>query len=160
MYLLLRLTVGFLGEKSQMNWWDTSFLGSSSDAFLRPIFAKSSMLARYQGVRTAGQRIHDKSIGVGRVYHLFRLPEQLEQRLVELIARKQFDLEQMANNLVERKDGLRLLEECAGDVEDSEGPVRAGGIDAIMKMDSLKRICRLYLGAFNSDVKVYPYFSD
>lgn len=160
LYLLLRLAVGFLGERSQFNWWDTSFFDSSSGAFLRPIFAKSGIVVRYQGVRAAGQRIHDKSIGIGSVYHLFRLPEQFEQRLFTLISHKQSDFEQIVNKLVERKDGLQLIEELSDGVENSEGPIRAGEIDAIMKMDSLRRLCRLYLGAFNDETRVYPYFSD
>jgi hypothetical protein len=32
-------------------------------------------------VKEAAARVHDEYIGVGKVYHLFRLPEHIEQAL-------------------------------------------------------------------------------
>ncbi|MGS2724903.1 BrxE family protein [Porticoccus sp. GXU_MW_L64] len=29
----LRLLIGFLGEKSQYDWWESNFMGPTSDAF-------------------------------------------------------------------------------------------------------------------------------
>ena len=77
----LRLLVGFLGERSQFNWWPSAFFISSSSAFLSPIFTKTAFTAQYHGVKEAASRVHDEHIGVGKVYHLFRLPETVEQTL-------------------------------------------------------------------------------
>ncbi len=77
----LRVLVGYLGEHHQANWWSSSFLGHSSEAFLAPIFGNAAANARVVGVTEAARRVHDDAIGVGRTFHLFRLPETLEQEL-------------------------------------------------------------------------------
>jgi hypothetical protein len=50
-------------------------------AFLNPIFASKTRMAQYHGVTEAACRVHDERIGVGRVFHLYRLPETIEQRI-------------------------------------------------------------------------------
>ena len=42
----LRICVAFMGEKEQIGWWPSSFLSSSGEAFLSPVFPKTSTLAR------------------------------------------------------------------------------------------------------------------
>src|SRR5712691_3071033 len=79
----LRILVGYLGEHHQYNWWPSAFLAPSSVAFLAPIFSKTAFMAQYQGVKAAAARVHDEHIGLGKVYHLFRLPERLEQALFQ-----------------------------------------------------------------------------
>src|SRR5947207_11300108 len=79
--IVLRLAVGILGEHGQAAWWPSMFLGQHANAFLSPIFGSKTRMAQYHGVTEAACRIHDERIGVGRVFHLFRLPETIEQRL-------------------------------------------------------------------------------
>ena len=55
-YLHLRLLVGYLGEKEQFGWWQTSLLRHDSRSFLTPVFARTSKLAQYHGVREAARR--------------------------------------------------------------------------------------------------------
>lgn len=81
----LRVIVGYLGEKAQFDWWPSGFLTPASVAFLNPVFARTTPLAQYQGIKEAARRVHDNHIGVGRVFHLFRLPETLEQSLFEVL---------------------------------------------------------------------------
>ena len=81
----LRVIVGYLGEKAQFDWWQSGFFTPSSAAFLNPVFARTSALAQYHGVKEAARRLHDEHIGVGRMFHLFRLPETLEQSLFEFL---------------------------------------------------------------------------
>ena len=69
----LRLAVGFLGEQEQAAWWPSVFLGRHAHAFLNPIFGSKTRIAQYHGITEAACRVHDESIGVGRVFHLFRL---------------------------------------------------------------------------------------
>src|SRR5690606_20401440 len=78
--LRLRFAVGFLGEQAQYAWWPTAFYGPSSRLFLEPVFSKTSRLAQYHGVLEAARRLHDDHLNVGS-YHLFRLPEEIEQDL-------------------------------------------------------------------------------
>jgi hypothetical protein len=77
----LRLAVGLLGEQEQSGWWPSRFLGRHAHAFLNPIFGGKTRMAQYHGVIEAACRIHDERIGVGRVFHLFRLPETIEQQM-------------------------------------------------------------------------------
>ena len=81
----LRLLVGFLGEKTQHAWWPTEFYSKTAPTFLNPIFVKTAALAQYHGITEAARIIHDEHIGVGRVFHLFRLPESMEHLLFELL---------------------------------------------------------------------------
>ena len=70
----LRVLIGYLGEKDQANWWGCEFFSATATAFLAPIFNRSLFLAQYQGATAAAAKVHDEAIGVGRIYHLFRLP--------------------------------------------------------------------------------------
>src|SRR3954454_9492438 len=76
----LRIAVGHLGEQ-QPRWWASNYFGPGSDAFLSPVFPRTTALARYHGVVLAAAKINDEHTGVGRLYHLFRLPEDLEHAL-------------------------------------------------------------------------------
>jgi hypothetical protein len=53
----LRVLVGYLGEHHQANWWSSSFLGRSSEAFLTPIFGNAVANARVVGVTEATRRV-------------------------------------------------------------------------------------------------------
>ncbi len=70
----LRVLVGYLGEKPQAGWWSSEFYSPSAAAFLSPIFNRSLFLAQYQGATAAAAKAHDDTIGIGRIFHLFRLP--------------------------------------------------------------------------------------
>jgi hypothetical protein len=77
--------VGFLGERAQFAWWPTAFYEPSSrNLFLEPVFSKTSRLAQYHGVLEAARRLHDEHLSVGS-YHLFRLPEEVEQDLHAIV---------------------------------------------------------------------------
>ena len=51
----LRLAVGFLGEQ-EPRWWASNFFGPGSEAFLSPIFPRTTPLARYHGVVLAAAK--------------------------------------------------------------------------------------------------------
>ena len=82
--LRLRIVVGYLGESAQYAWWSTSFYEPSSRLFLEPVFSKTSQVAQYHGVIEAARRLHDEHLSTGS-YHLFRLPEELEQDLHAMV---------------------------------------------------------------------------
>ena len=78
---VLRAVVAYLGERDQFAWWQSAFFGAGSALFLSPIFARTQILAQCAGAGMAAARVHDEHIGVGGVYHLFRLPEEIERSL-------------------------------------------------------------------------------
>jgi len=54
-YLSLRRLVGYLGEKEQFGWWQTSLLHPDNRSFLAPVFARTSTLAQYHCLREAAR---------------------------------------------------------------------------------------------------------
>lgn len=157
--LALRIAVGLLGEKDQFGWWPSGFLAPTSAAFLTPVFGKHSLQAKYQGVVEAARKVHDDRIGVGRVFHLFRLPETMEQRLFESFGAQetQSRLERVAHSPAAAKDWLAAL---AGEpLESKPGPVLVGGADRLDGNGWGKVLAAKYVSAFNSGIQCFPYFS-
>src|SRR6266498_2626769 len=84
-FAAMRAVVGFLGEREQYAWWQSSFFSAQNRAFLAPVFGRTQLLAQAMGVTRAASLVHDERIGVGRVFHLFRLPEDVEERVHQTI---------------------------------------------------------------------------
>lgn len=154
--LQMRLLVGFLGERAQCAWWPTAFYETSSRLFLEPVFTKTSRLAQYHGVLEAARRLHDEHLSVGS-YHLFRLPEKIEQDLHAIV--QSSEGEELANRAPQSKDAaldaLRSLAATSGNA--SVGPTAVGSIKDIDSTETQKAIAAAYLSAFNQSAKTYPY---
>lgn len=157
--LQLRLLVGFLGERAQYGWWPTAFYESSSRIFLEPVFTKTSRLAQYHGVLEAARRVHDENLNVGS-YHLFRLPEEIEQDLHSILQSPSGD--ELANQFPRNTDGaMESLKNLAGGkAHFVEGPMAVGNIKDLDSMETLREIAGAYLSAFSQDEKTYPYLVD
>jgi hypothetical protein len=157
-YLRLRLLVGFLGERAQFAWWPTSFFGNSSGIFMEPVFPKTARLAQYHGVTEAARYLHDEHIGVGSVFHLFRLPEEAEQGLHSAMVAGRGQPELFAG-LEHRDAALQAVAEVAGDVRmPPEGPTSVGIVKDIFTAPALEKLAECYLSAFRGGVRTYPYF--
>ncbi len=154
--LQMRLLVGFLGERAQFGWWPTAFFEASSRFFLEPVFSKTSRLAQYHGVLEAARCLHDEHLSVGS-YHLFRLPEEVEQDLHALVQSNLGD--ELAGKLPQNKDAaLDALKRLApAGTKASEGPTAVGSIKDIDSPDALNAIAAAYLSAFSQNAKAYPY---
>lgn len=154
--LQMRLLVGCLGERAQCAWWPTAFYEASSRLFLGPVFSKTARLAQYHGVLEAARRLHDEHLSMGS-YHLFRLPEEVEQ---DLHATVQSSVgEDISNQVPQSKeaalDALERLAEADGTL--CVGPAAIGSIKDIDSADTLKAIATTYLLAFTQNAKTYPY---
>ena len=155
---LLRLVVGYLGEKDQFNWWTSSFLTENSKRFLEFTFPRTASLAQYEGVSASAARIHDERIGVGKTFHLFRLPEYLEKSIVRYY-QNESEGTAFKSAIHSKEDALEALTILAGTASISEeGPVNIGGIDMNKWSLSINKIAASYLIAFNGDKKIFPYF--
>ena len=152
----LRLLVGFLGERAQLAWWPTAFFESSSRLFLEPVFSKTARLAQYHGVLEAARRLHDEHLNVG-CYHLFRLPEEVEQDLHGLMQSQTG--EDLAHQSSQSKESaFDALRRIAGSrVFDGDGPTAVGTSAEIDSTDLLKTIASAYLSAFSRNTHTYPY---
>lgn len=154
--LQMRLLVGFLGERAQFAWWPTAFYEASSRHFLEPVFSKTSRLAQYHGVLEAARRLHDEHLSVGS-YHLFRLPEEVEQDLHALIQNN--DGETLAAQPPKSKeaalDALKHLATTTPLI--GVGPTAVGSIKELDSVDTVTVIAGAYWSAFSQNAKTYPY---
>jgi hypothetical protein len=152
----LRVLVGYLGEKGQANWWGSDFFNTTAAAFLAPIFTRSLFLAQYQGATAAAAKVHDEAIGVGRIYHLFRLPIVLEQASADALNDATF-VQAVQARLVNRELALARLAELAGKPEfASPGPVSLGQMSQDLKVE-LQRAAGFYCAALTSGIQTFPY---
>ena len=157
--LKLRILVGFLGEKEQFNWWKSSFFSPASDAFLLPLFNRTKLLAQSNGVSRAASLLHDEHIGVGHVYHLFRLPEDLEQGLHQKLKDPKFE-KSIQKDLTKAK-AMNELKELAANFDSGDiGPVRIGSVSDLYIIDAWGNVAGAYAYAFENELPIYPYFSE
>jgi hypothetical protein len=154
----IRMAIGLLGEKGNANWWPSLWCGPSATAFLSPIYGERTDAARYHGVVEAARRVHDNRIGVGRAFHLFRLPETLERRLHDAVT--QHDAISTMGAIATKEDAEALLYDIAGEVEPRVGPVRIGAISDLAAPNWHKALVAHYLAAFKSTQQSFPYFAE
>jgi hypothetical protein len=154
--LKMRSLVGFLGERSQFAWWTTAFFGDYSLRSLEIVAPKTSLLAQYHGVVEAARKLHDEHLNVGS-YHLFRLPEEVEQDLHVMM---QSDVgSELVNQLPhDREAALAALKNLAGAPPSTAvGPTSIGDIDQLSASETLRTMAAAYVSAFSQDAKTYPY---
>jgi hypothetical protein len=127
--------------------------------FLKPVFPRTSKLAQYHGVTEAARRLHDEHIGVGSVFHLFRLPQESEQAMQSLVLDERGKFE-LFIGLETRETALQGLAELFGGntIVASEGPVSVGIIKNAFTVPAVKGVAQSYLAAFRAGVRSYPYF--
>lgn len=154
--LQMRLVIGFLGEQAQFGWWPTAFFESSSKLFLAPVLPKTLRLAQYHGVVEAARRLHDEHLNLGS-FHLFRLPEEVEQDLHCLVQGTEGDgsIAEMLQSRAAALDALQRL--TAADAPGSVGPIAVGPIATLNQTDTLQQIAAAYWSAFSQGAKTYPY---
>ena len=156
----LRLLVGFLGEKSQSSWWGSNFIGTSSEAFLAPVFSRTTILARYHGVCEAAMLVHDEHIGVGANYHLYRMPDSAERAAAKALADTDFQ-QQMSDVLGSSESAQsRLGELAATDTNKVEGPVVLGSYADAELNQLLRQSASHYSRAFKEGYKCFPYMRE
>lgn len=160
--LSLRISVAALGEFPSDRWWRTQFL---TDAGLRAtsrIFPRTGVPAAINSVCEAARLDHDKKVGVGRRYHLFRLPIEWEDSIASIL-REQENQAEAKQLILSGHDGLlKQLESLAQDSKriGKEGPVAIGSAIRIGTSDATANLAANYLRAFTSNLRCYPYFED
>lgn len=156
----LRIAVGYLGERERLGWWQSSFFMDWSKSFLKPIFSHTQFVAQYSGVVQAANLIHDERIGIGRVFHLFRLPEVFEQGLRQVVLRPDFSID-MAPYLTSTESALGFLNsQAAGPYHPAVGPVRVGQLEHTYDPEVWCTVAAHYAHGFEQNSQVFPYFLD
>lgn len=154
--ILYRTLIGFLGEKSQYNWWDTSFLGKTSLSYLEINFPRTALSASIKSVSEAAKRVHDARIGKGRIIHLFRLPSSIEQKIGSEI--QNVNGEGILQHLVDKNTALTELGEIADNETNlQQGPSIISESTTFLSEQGIKEIAGKYLWAFKKNCKIFPY---
>lgn len=155
-FLELRLLIGFLGERTQHGWWPTGFYERSSRLFLEPVFSRTTRLAQYHGVLEAARRLHDEHLNVGS-YHLFRLPEEIEQDLHGLMHSGVGD--RLAEQATQCRETAMeaLVRFAASGKAAGEGPHAVGAVGDLGSEQTMGAMAAAYGSAFARGIRAYPY---
>jgi len=155
--LHLRLLVSYLGEQAQYNWWSSMFIGTTGASVLAYPFPRTAHLAQYHGVVQAARKTHDDLIGIGKVIHLFRVPEEVEQDLHAMVLQRgPSGLCFIASG---RDEALaKLLELADTPTSQQFGPVLIGEPGQFLAQDAIRKIAGIYAASFVSGQRAYPYF--
>jgi len=157
-YCILRVVVGYLGEKHQFNWWNTSFLNDTGRKYLEFNFPRNTIAAGASGAGTAAKKLHDERIGKSRVFHLFRLPYEIEEEVHTCMP--EMHQVELWDRIKSRETSMQALNEFAGSKIDApEGPVKIGQVKHIVKDSGIAEIAKHYLSAFEKNSMTLPYFS-
>lgn len=113
-------------------------------------------MAQYNGVREAARRLHDEQIGIGNVFHLFRLPEEMEQDLQQLVINAP---DEWFAEIVSQGAALTVLRTLSGEaISVPEGPQSIGSWKELDRYSGSKALAQCYLAAFEQGIRTFPYF--
>lgn len=155
--LTLRITVGFLGQKQFGGWWNCAFLDATGLRFLQTTFPRSAPSAAVHSLTEAACRVHDDALGKIGLFHLFRFPISIEDRLEELLPTV------VGSSIYEagpsQEAAMSVLRELADAlITAPPGPVQVGVERQIVTRNSINELAAHYLSAFQQGIRCFPYF--
>ncbi len=159
--LQLQIVVLALGEAHHAGWWKSQFLSPVGLSHLSYVYPRSNFAGAVRSASRAAKIVHDSSIGIGQVFHLFRLPREFERHLDEILRESEVDLRtQLESFLSQRERLLERLEQLSETTLDKAavGPLRMGTLRDLHKPNSVAQLASAYYAAFRDRVKVFPYF--
>ena len=157
-FALLRLSVGFLGQRKHAGWWDCDFLDTVGLRFLETTFPRTARGAALRSTTEAACSVHDHALGRVGNYHLFRLPPALEDHLEQALER--MDWINSGSQIDSREVAMDLLKQVADAlVKAPAGPVQIGVEQRILTSTSVRELAAHYLSAFQEGIRCFPYFA-
>jgi hypothetical protein len=157
--LRLRAAVGLLGEQGPARRWPSAFFSPSSRSFLSPLFPRTLVLSQLRGVIAAAARVHDERIGVGDVYHLFRLPEDIEQSTHHFMSTSQAEVVLASSSADATSASATLKRLAANESLETVGPARIASAKEMDQVTAWQKVAALYGYGFRNETEVYPFFS-
>ena len=138
-----------------LEWWDSKGLSTSGLTDLSVVFPRTPVNAAINHAAELARRHHDDRTRSVGVFHLFRLPSQLQS----MLHRETIQLEQDAYFTENPEDLLwRELEgHTLPETAPQEGPVDLGKWNPNSQRDIL-RLAATYKAAFVSNFSCAPYF--
>lgn len=160
--VLLRTIVAILGERATPSWWRTQFLTDVGLRALTRVFPRTAASAALSSVQIAARVEHDKRIGLGERYHLFRLPANLEHGVALVMSEEAFATQTGALVSKRPEDLIHELATMAHSRKETiaEGPIRLGSIAAIAESIGIEGLAALYWHSFETRRRAYPYFGE
>lgn len=154
----LRFLVGYLGEKRFNKWWDCAFLDTVGVRFLSDVFPRTFLVAGLRSTTEAARLVHDSQIGRVGIFHLFRLPADIEDQL-------DVRLNLVVNSWENRStyETVNLLSELCqlsgSRISAPPGPVQIGVPGKILTLTAVSELAAHYESAFSSGTRCFPYFA-
>lgn len=153
-FLLLRLQVAYQGEQAPSPWWSTSCLSDDAELDFRALFGDAAPMVAWQISMQSACDEHDKRIS-GMDYHLFRLPEGLEEAIYHLGLRLPVNI---AQAWLDRKSELASF--GGSSPLSVNGPQQVGDSTSLLDGTALTTLRNIYAQAFETNTQAYPYFVD
>ena len=117
-------------------------------------------MSQAEGVRAAAGELHDQRIGVGKVFHLFRLPEELEQSFHRLLHDEEI-CAAFTQRITSKEHAIDYLESTfGGDPDGSIGPVSVGDVRRVTEETTVATIGQYYLQGFKAESPVFPFLKE
>lgn len=157
--LNLRILVLTLGETHHAGWWKSRFLSPTGLSFLERIYPRSVFAAAVRSASRAAKDVHDINVGKGEVFHLFRLPRNIEHEIEVMLGESSDELRTYYQPLLtERAALLRELDSLtAGNSQSPRvGPVKL----SVNSVGLVPAMATAYLQAFRDESQVFPYFEE
>ncbi len=156
--LHLRIIVLALGESTHAGWWKSQFLSPVGQRFLNQLYPRSEFAAAVRSAIRAAKPVHDSSIGLGGVFHLFRLPQDVERHLSQTLLAKDSNLQTEITPWLAQQDNLldalnRLGQPPLKRV--LNGPQRMGSPRDIRSGTWIESVAAAYCAAFRAGSRVY-----
>ena len=143
-------------------WWRTQFFTDFGFRTLARVFPRTAVSATLESSFAAARDEHDRRIGLGKKYHLFRLPETLERTLSAAISDPTL-VTKVASVAAGTQDDLRdELTRIASDRKEAavDGPASLGSITRLTEPGVLGSLAAHYRNSFASNRRVFPYFTE
>ena len=152
-FILLRLQVAYAGEASKPSWWPSACLSAGAALDFKALFADAAPAVAWQLSSQAACQAHDKWLS-GMDYHLFRLPEGLEEAIYHTGLQLSSG---QAQALLAQKEALLTETEAMGAAV--TGPHRLGSSADLLTGNALPALRACYAAAFSQAAQVFPYFT-
>jgi hypothetical protein len=155
---MLRLAVGYLGQRKQSGWWDCDFLDATGIRFLETTFPRTAWAAALRSTTEAACIVHDQALGRVGNFHLFRLPPALEDQLEHAL--EKVDWLAARTQVESHTTAMDMLKRIADAVIKAPiGPVQVGTAQRILTPTSIQELAAHYHSAFQDGIRCFPYFA-
>jgi hypothetical protein len=160
--VVLRTLVAALGERATPPWWRTQFLTEVGLRTLGRVFPRTAIRTALESTTIVARADHDKRIGIGRRYHLFRLPTALEHVLIDATTEESFRVEATALVKKQRDDLLCELAKAANSraAPTAEGPIRLVPAVRLLERSAIEEMAAHYRTSVETGRRVFPYFEE